>query len=190
MDNNSGKGQIEDIFLRFSHIGEQIFDQLDDENLVKCREVSRPWQNLIDSAKAPEILIGFSTNQNGCEIEIDKTFQRIPQIREQIKSCLWKENIPASIVKLQKDVIEEAEVIEESILGFSIQEKLLEKLDEIFDEEKNDVQNFVTCRKMTKLWQNLMKEIKKVPCLWEDCDQVLSLKQLLQVRLVRSEVPN
>ena len=184
MDNNSGKGQIEDIFLRFSHIGEQIFDQLDDENLVKCREVSRPWQNLIDSAKAPEILIGFSTNQNG--FEIDKTFQRIPQIREQIKSCLWKENIPASVVKLQKDVIEEAEVIEESILGFSIQEKLLEKLDEIFDEEKNDVQNFVTCRKMMKLWQNLMKEIKKVPCLWEDCDQVLSLKQLLQVIFVFS----
>ena len=181
MDNKSRKDQIEDTFLRFSHIGEQIFDQLDNETLVKCREVSKPWQNLIDSAKAPEILIGFSTNQNGFEIEIDKTFQKIPQIREKIKSCLWKENIPASIAKLQKDVIEEAEVIEESILGFSIQEKLLEKLEEIFDEEKNDVQNFVTCRKMTKLWQNLMKEIKKVPCLWGDCDQVLSLKQLLQV---------
>ena len=186
MDNKSRKDQIEDTFLRFSHIGEQIFDQLDNETLVKCREVSKPWQNLIDSAKAPEILIGFSTNQNGFEIEIDKTFQKIPQIREKIKSCLWKENIPASIAKLQKDVIEEAEVIEESILGFSIQETLLEKLDEIFDEEKNDVQNFVTCRKMMKLWQNLMKEIKKVPCLWKDCDQVLSLKQLLQVRFVCS----
>ena len=181
MDNKSRKDQIEDTFLRFSHIGEQILDQLDEENLVKCREVSRAWQNLIDSAKAPEILIGFSTDQKDFEIEIDTKFQRIPQISEKIKSCLWKENIPASIAKLQKDVIEEAEVIEESILGFSIQEKLLEKLEEIFDEEKNDVQNFVTCRKMTKLWQNLMKEIKKVPCLWDDCDQVLSLKQLLQV---------
>ena len=187
MDNKSKKGQIEDIFLRFSHIGEQIFDQLDDENLVKCREVSRPWQNLIDSAKAPEILIGFSTDQKDFEIEIDTKFQRIPQISEKIKSCLWKENIPASLAKLQKDVIEEAEVIEESILGFSIQEKLLEKLEEIFDEEKNDVQNFLTCRKMTRLWQSLMEEIKKVPCLWEDCDQVLSLKQLLQVRLLKSE---
>ena len=128
MDNKNSKGQIEDIFLRFSHIGEQIFDQLDDENFVKCREVSRPWQNSIDSAKAPEILIGVCTNQNGFEIEIDETFQRIPHIREKIKSCLWKENIPASLAKLQKDVIEEAEVIEESILGFSIQEKLLENL--------------------------------------------------------------
>ena len=69
MDNKSRKDQIEDTFLRFSHIGEQIFDQLDNKTLVKCREVSKPWQNLIDSAKAPEIIIGVSTNQNGFEID-------------------------------------------------------------------------------------------------------------------------
>ena len=28
---------------RFPHLGEDVFDQLDNQTLVACRKVSRPW---------------------------------------------------------------------------------------------------------------------------------------------------
>ena len=51
MENKNRKDQIEDIFLRFSHVGEQIFDQLDNENLVNCKGISRVWCSIIDNSK-------------------------------------------------------------------------------------------------------------------------------------------
>ena len=45
-DNNI-KGQIEDAFLRFPHIGEKILEKLDNQSLFKCQKVSRPWQDFI-----------------------------------------------------------------------------------------------------------------------------------------------
>ena len=41
------KGQIEETFLRFPHIGEQILEKLDDQSLFKCQKVSKPWQDFI-----------------------------------------------------------------------------------------------------------------------------------------------
>ena len=40
---------LEEISLRFPHLEEQIFAQLDNQSLVKCRKISRNWANLIDS---------------------------------------------------------------------------------------------------------------------------------------------
>ena len=40
---------MEEVFLRFPHIGIQFFEKLDDSNLAKCREVSKSWKNFIDS---------------------------------------------------------------------------------------------------------------------------------------------
>ena len=39
--------------LRFPHLPEQIFQKLDNENLFKCREVAKSWQNLIDGRNYP-----------------------------------------------------------------------------------------------------------------------------------------
>ena len=45
-------GQIFDhIFLRFSHLSKAIFNNLDDQSLVSCREVSRTWMNCLDTQK-------------------------------------------------------------------------------------------------------------------------------------------
>ena len=41
----------EDFLLRFPTIGEEIFDQLDHENLVKCRVSSSFWCSIIDNSK-------------------------------------------------------------------------------------------------------------------------------------------
>ena len=40
--------QIEDFLLRFPHIAEQIFEQLDNRSLTKCRGVSKLWRRFID----------------------------------------------------------------------------------------------------------------------------------------------
>ena len=45
------KGQIEEAFLRFPHIGEQILEKLDDKSLFKCQKVSKPWQEFITENK-------------------------------------------------------------------------------------------------------------------------------------------
>ena len=41
----------EDLCLRFPSIAESIFDELDNQSLVKCREVSREWSEFLSSPK-------------------------------------------------------------------------------------------------------------------------------------------
>ena len=43
----SVKGQMEETFLRFPHIGEQILEHLDIWSLYKCLNVSKPWRNFV-----------------------------------------------------------------------------------------------------------------------------------------------
>ena len=42
---------MEEIFLRFSHLGEQIFKQLDNESLASCKEVDRLWHGYLEQQK-------------------------------------------------------------------------------------------------------------------------------------------
>ena len=38
-------------FLRFSHIPEQIFKKVDNASLIKCRELSQLWQNMMNAQR-------------------------------------------------------------------------------------------------------------------------------------------
>ena len=42
---------MEEVFLRFCHIGKKIFEELDNGSLMKCREVNEPWRGFIDVEK-------------------------------------------------------------------------------------------------------------------------------------------
>ena len=42
---------MNEVLTRFPHVGEQIFANLDDQNLTKCREVCDPWMTFLDSEK-------------------------------------------------------------------------------------------------------------------------------------------
>ena len=42
---------MEEVLLRFPHIGEQVFEELGDENLIQCLSVSRNWKNLLEDCK-------------------------------------------------------------------------------------------------------------------------------------------
>ena len=46
---------MEEIFLRFSHLNEKIFKLLDNQNLVKCMEVSRIWGSHLKVQKFVQI---------------------------------------------------------------------------------------------------------------------------------------
>ena len=39
---------MEEIILRFPVIAEQIFDQLDDQNVMKCREICKTWYDVTE----------------------------------------------------------------------------------------------------------------------------------------------
>ena len=49
--NKFKKCHIEDQFLRFPHLSESIFNQLDDVTLADCRKVNRIWLNFIDNER-------------------------------------------------------------------------------------------------------------------------------------------
>ena len=45
------KTNIEEIFWRFSHLGRQILEELDNQSLVKCYEVNKWWQKFMNGQK-------------------------------------------------------------------------------------------------------------------------------------------
>ena len=48
---------MKDLILRFPHLAEQIFQQLDNKSLAKCREIERLWQKFIDEKNYPWLRI-------------------------------------------------------------------------------------------------------------------------------------
>ena len=44
---------IDEVFLRFPHLGIQFFKNLDDRSLAKSREVAKSWSNFIDYEDMP-----------------------------------------------------------------------------------------------------------------------------------------
>ena len=42
---------MEEVNLRFDHLGKQIFDSLDDKSLVKTKEVTRSWKTFVENQK-------------------------------------------------------------------------------------------------------------------------------------------
>ena len=42
---------MEEVILRFPHLSVQVFQQLDVQSLVNCKEVSGSWANLIEIEK-------------------------------------------------------------------------------------------------------------------------------------------
>ena len=46
---------MEEVLVRFPHIGDQVFKQLDNEDLIKCRKISPSWNEFINNQKLPWI---------------------------------------------------------------------------------------------------------------------------------------
>ena len=68
---------MEDILSRFIHIGDQIFEKLDFENLVKCRTVAKSWEIFIGNGKNLPICI-MNTFTNIEKEKLWNTYKKCP----------------------------------------------------------------------------------------------------------------
>ena len=50
---------MEEVLVRFSHIGEQIFSSLDEKSLQRCKKASRTWKNYIEDPNQKELCIRY-----------------------------------------------------------------------------------------------------------------------------------
>ena len=48
---------MDEVFARFLHLAEQIFEKLDDGSLLRSREVARSWKDFVDYKDYPWIRI-------------------------------------------------------------------------------------------------------------------------------------
>ena len=48
---------MEEVILRFPHLGRQIFEKLDNQSLSKCRIIGKTWKSFIDNEKFPTFAI-------------------------------------------------------------------------------------------------------------------------------------
>ena len=60
---------MEEVLVRFPHIGDQVFKQLDNEDLIKCRKISPSWNEFINNQKLPWIRM---LEKYQCELEFNK----------------------------------------------------------------------------------------------------------------------
>ena len=53
-------GPFPEVFMRFSHLAEQIFNCLDNKSLANCNLVTRSWQNFLEHHKILNVRIILS----------------------------------------------------------------------------------------------------------------------------------
>ena len=82
-NNDSKHFSMEEVLLRFSHLGERIFDLMDNKNLVNCRKVSQTWNSFIEDLKFPWIRIIKKHDENYIKYQIMTSYH----IKSQLK---WK----------------------------------------------------------------------------------------------------
>ena len=77
--------EVDEILLRFPHLGQQIFEQLDSNMLARCVEVKRPWQKFIEDEKL-QILSNTMLKQflgkkdlKKLEREVQTVYDKYPQ---------------------------------------------------------------------------------------------------------------
>ena len=67
---------MEEVLLRFGHLGQNIFEKLDDLTLVKCKKVTRQWNLFIDSKKIGLLKV-VKIKSNAPEVYIKKMLRRL-----------------------------------------------------------------------------------------------------------------
>ena len=89
---------MEEIFLRFSHLSETIFDSLNSESLAKSKEVCRSWYQYLDKQK-------FLHSRAEKVKEVVKTVEMFEQISRLQISKKWKNPFD---MKTKKTIIDDA----------------------------------------------------------------------------------
>ena len=67
---------MEEVLLRFGHLGQNIFEKLDDLTLLKCKEVTRTWKTFIDFEKIVVLKV-VEIKSNAPRVSIKKILHRL-----------------------------------------------------------------------------------------------------------------
>ena len=70
---------MEEIILRFGHIGGEMFELLDNENLLKCQKVSKTWNRFINKQKFTwtRIIKKFDKESNENHVDCLKQWKEV-----------------------------------------------------------------------------------------------------------------
>ena len=175
------KGQIEETFLRFPHIGEQIFEQLDDQSLFKCQRVSKPWRDFITENKTLSIellrkctLISKARLKKSLRKHDIKSVQNLANFATYKCRNMLPKNVSLRVgqTKLlyQSLFQRQPESIQYELLELILQNVMHTKVTKITDKGFNEFhQNIIKSRKFHRYWNPW-------EVFWgsEDKDQVLS----------------
>ena len=73
---------MDEIMLRFPHLAEQIYRELDNLSLVKCKEVSLSWYHFLDNNKASNIRVikGYTNCSDALMKKLAKNNEDVIQI--------------------------------------------------------------------------------------------------------------
>ena len=60
---------MDEIFARFPHIGDQIYTELDNQTLTRCRQVCDSWRTFLDSEKLLWVrsILNYIEPDNSCQ---------------------------------------------------------------------------------------------------------------------------
>ena len=104
----SVKGQMEETFLRFPHIGEQILEHLDIYSLFKCHHVSKPWSDFVGWQTKPLPIELLHKVAKIPKAKLKKSLKKtsvktirwlvVCAINERKKICFNKRNLQAKLI--------------------------------------------------------------------------------------------
>ena len=84
---------MKNFLLRFPHLGQGIFEILDDENIVKCKEVSKSWSFFMDGERFfwKKIIKKLIKNYDDFEINDSDTVESdlIVDLKQEVNDA-WK----------------------------------------------------------------------------------------------------
>ena len=73
---------MDEIMLRFPHIADQIYEELDNQSLLKCKEVSLSWYHFLNNNKASNVRVikGYTNCSDALMKKLAKNNEDIIQI--------------------------------------------------------------------------------------------------------------
>ena len=161
---NKIKGQIEDVFLRFPHIGEQIFERLNNQSLFNCQTVSKPWRDfIIENKTLPIELLRKCTLIPKARLKKSLRKHDIKIVQNLANLATHKcKNMPAKNVSLRvgqtkllyQSLFErQPENIQYALIELILQNVMHTKATKITDKGFNEFhQNLIESRKFHQFW--------------------------------------
>ena len=186
------KGCIEETFWRFPHIGEQIFEELDDTGLSKCLEINKWWQKIIIERKIRQInqlerhtYIKASILKKALGINDFETIQKLTNYAMKVFKKVIIDGMNRNGIHYDSACIKQQEEILRYLLEKKHRDKIQHLLTELMLKNAKDVtldeieplirngdfeliQSFCESQKISG--NNAMKVCKKVHLRWSNGD--------------------